>query len=135
MALQFSVEVRNAILDAIETAIGQGAVLKIRSGAVPASAATVDSGSVLAVLPLPNDYMQNAANGSKLKSGTWEDMAADAAGIAGHFRIYKADGTTTGLQGKITLTGGDGEMTLDNTDIKVGQGITVTGFTLNAPGA
>ena len=40
MAVQLSVAVRNAMLDAIETAIGTSAVLKIRTGAPPASVAT-----------------------------------------------------------------------------------------------
>ncbi len=56
MALQFSAAVRNALLDAIETAVGTSAVLKIRSGAAPASVATADSGTVLATLNLPWDW-------------------------------------------------------------------------------
>jgi hypothetical protein len=57
MALQLSVAVRNAMLDAIETAIGTSAVLKIRTGAAPASVATADSGTVLATLTLPSDWL------------------------------------------------------------------------------
>lgn len=41
MALQYSVAVRNAQLDAFETACGASAVLKIRTGAVPAKARTI----------------------------------------------------------------------------------------------
>ncbi len=37
--MQFSTAVRNAMLDAIETAIGTGAVCKFRTGAVPANCA------------------------------------------------------------------------------------------------
>ena len=40
MAVQLSVAVRNARLDAIETNIGTSAVLRIRSGAPPATCAT-----------------------------------------------------------------------------------------------
>ena len=82
MALQFSVAVRNARLDAIETAIGTAAVLKIRSGAPPANVATADSGTVLATLSLPSDWMAAASGGTKAKAGTWEDASADAAGTA-----------------------------------------------------
>ena len=35
MAIQLSVATRNAMLDAIETAIGASAIMKIRTGAVP----------------------------------------------------------------------------------------------------
>ena len=133
MTLQLSVAARNALLDAIETTIGASAILKIRSGAVPASCATADAGTVLATLNLPADWMAAASAGSKGKSGTWQDLTADAAGTAAHFRVYASDGTTCHMQGTITATGGGGDMTIDNTSIASGQQIDVTGFTLTAP--
>jgi len=104
MAFQFSTTARNAALDAIETAIGTSAVLKIRSGTVPADCGTADAGSVLATLTLPSDWLAAASGGSKSKSGTWEDASADATGTAAHFRIYASDGTTVHMQGTITAT-------------------------------
>ncbi len=130
MALQFSVAVRNARLDAIETTIAASAILKIRSGAVPATCATADAGTVLATVNLPSDWMAAASAGSKAKSGTWEDTAADATGTAAHFRLYATDGTTCHAQGTVTLTAGGGDMTVDNTSFAVGQTFTVTSFTL-----
>ena len=135
MAFQFSTTARNAALDAIETAIGTSAVLKIRSGSVPADCGTADAGSVLATLTLPSDWLAAASGGSKSKSGTWEDASADATGTAGHFRIYANDGTTVHMQGTITATGGGGDMTLDNTSIASAQQVTITSFTLSAGGA
>lgn len=135
MSFQFSTTARNAALDAIETAIGTSAVLKIRSGSAPADCGTADSGTVLATLNLPSDWLAAASGGSKSKSGTWEDTSADAAGTAGHFRIYATDGTTCHMQGTITATGGGGDMTLDNTSIASGQQVTITSFTLSAGGA
>jgi len=130
MAVQLSIAVRNARLDAIETSIGTSAVLKIRSGAQPATCATADSGTVLATLNLPTDWMAAASSGSKAILGTWQDLSADATGTAGHFRIYDSGGTTCGIQGSITATGGGGDMTLDNTSIATGQTVTITSFTL-----
>jgi hypothetical protein len=130
MAIQLSTAVRNGRLDAIETAIGVSAVLKIRTGAPPATVATADSGTVLATQTLPSDWMAAAAAGAKAKSGTWEDLSADAAGTAGHFRIYASDGTTAHLQGTVTGTGGGGDMELNNPVIAVGQTVTITSFTL-----
>ena len=135
MAFQFSTTARNAALDAIETAIGTSAVLKIRSGSVPADCGTADAGTVLATLTLPSDWLAAASGGSKSKSGTWEDASADATGTAGHFRIYASDGTTVHMQGTITATGGGGDMTLDNTSIASAQQVTITSFTLSAGGA
>lgn len=130
MAIQLSTTVRNARLDAIETAIGTSAVLKIRTGAAPANVATADSGTVLATLTLPSDWMAAASSGSKAKSGTWEDTSADATGTAAHFRIYASDGTTAHMQGTVTATGGGGDMTVDNTSFASGQAFSITTFSL-----
>lgn len=130
MTMQFSTAVRNARLDAIESAIGTSAVLKIRTGAAPADCGTADSGTVLVTLNLPSDWMAAASGGSKAKAGTWEDTSADATGTAAHFRLYASDGTTCHAQGTVTATGDGGDMTLDNTSLASGQQFTVTGFTL-----
>jgi hypothetical protein len=130
MSVQLSVNVRNARLDAIETAVGASAVLKIRTGAQPASCATADSGTVLATMSLPADWMTAASSGAKALSGTWQDASADATGTAAHWRIYASDGVTCHLQGSVTATGGGGDLTLDNVSIASGQTVTITSFTL-----
>lgn len=131
MTLALSTTVKNAMLDAIETAVGASAVLKIRTGAAP-GIGNADSGTVLATLSLPSDWMAAASGGSKAKSGTWEDASADASGTAAHFRIYASDGTTQHLEGTVTVTGGGGDMELDSVSITAGQSITITSFTLTA---
>lgn len=128
MALQFSAAVRNARLDAIESTIGTTPILRIYTGTVPASTATAASGTVLATITLPSDWMAAASGGSKAISGTWEDLSADANGTAGYFRIYDSSGTTCGLQGTVAISGGD--MNVDNTDFKTGQDFQVTAFTV-----
>lgn len=130
MAVKMSVTVRNARLDAIETAIGTAAVLKIRTGAPPTNITDADSGTVVATLSLPSDWMAAASSGSKAKSGTWQDASADATGTAGHFRIYASDGTTQHMQGTVTAGGGGGDMTVDNTSFASGQSFTVNTFTI-----
>lgn len=130
MSVQLSVNVRNARLDAIETAVGASAVLKIRTGAQPASCAAADSGTVLATMSLPADWMAAASSGAKALSGTWQDASADATGTAAHWRIYASDGVTCHLQGSVTATGGGGDLTLDNVSIASGQTVTITSFTL-----
>jgi len=135
MSLQYSAAVRNAELDAIESAIGVSAILKIRTGAAPANVATADSGTVLATVNLPSDWMAAASGGAKAKSGTWQDTSADAAGTAAHFRIYASDGTTAHIQGTVTATGGGGDMTVDNTSFAAGQSFTINSFTITAGNA
>jgi len=135
MAIKMSVTVRNARLDAVETAIGASAVLKLRTGAPPTNIADADSGTVLATLNLPADWMAAAAAGVAAKAGTWQDAGADAAGVAGHFRVYASNGTTQHMQGTVTITGGGGDMTLDNDVIAAGQSVSISTFTLTAPHA
>jgi len=104
MADQFSPAVRNAMADAFETAVGASAVLKFRTGLPPADTATSDSGTVLATLNLPADWLAGSVGGAKSKSGTWEDASADASGFAGHYRIYASDGVTCHSQGLCAQT-------------------------------
>lgn len=133
MALQYSIALRNASLDSRETTIGASAILKIRTLAPPANCATADVGVVLATLALPADWMGAAASGVKAKLGTWEDLSADAAGTAAHFRLYATDGITCHAQGTITSTlTGTGDMTVDNTSFAAGQPFSVTTFSLTA---
>ncbi|NBW17312.1 MAG: hypothetical protein EBR82_55970 [Caulobacteraceae bacterium] len=130
MAIQLSTTVRNARLDSIETTIGTSAVLKIRSGSPPANCGAADTGTVLATITCPSDWMAAASGGQKAKSGTWEDLSADATGTAGHFRVYDSTGTTCHMQGTITATGGGGDMEVSSTSFTAGQSFTITTFTL-----
>lgn len=133
MAFQFSTSVRNAALDVIETAVGTAPTLTIRSGSVPANCAAARSGTVLATMVLPSDWLAAASGGSKALAGTWQETSADAAGTAGHFSVDQ--GATCHIQGTVTATGGGGDMTLDNVDIAVAQQVTIVTFTITAGGA
>jgi hypothetical protein len=100
MAFQFSTAARNAALDALEATTGASPTLEIRTGAAPANCAAAATGTVLATLPLPSDWLAAAASGQKTLSGTWQDLSADAAGTAGHFRINA--GATCHFQGLVS---------------------------------
>lgn len=125
--LQFDVATRNARLDAIESSGGVSPTLEIRTGAKPANCAAADTGTVVATIALPADWLQNAAGGVKSMSGTWSDNAADADGISAHFRFKRANGSTF-QQGTVTLTGGGGVMQVDNVNFKAGQQFNITQF-------
>lgn len=132
MALQYSESYRNALLDAFETTVGTSPKLQLRTGAQPATCATADSGTLIAELTLPSDFMAAASGGSKAKSGTWSGNAS-AGGTPAHFRIKDSGGTTCHMQGSVGQ--GTGDLSLDNTTITNGQLITISTFTLTAPGA
>lgn len=134
MALQYSVAVRNAQLDVVETTVGTAPILQLRTGAPPATCATADSGTLLDEITLPSDWMAAASSGAKAKSGTWT-IDGEAAGTIGHFRIKNSSGTTCHIQGTVTASGGGGDMTMDNVVIAVDQAGTINTFTLNAGNA
>lgn len=133
MALQYGLTLRNNQLDQVESTVGASPILEIRSGAPPATCATADSGTVLATLTLPSDWMAAASAGSKAKSGTWQDAAADASGTPGHFRLKDSGGTVTHAQGTVGTSGTD--MILDAATLTLGQSFTVNSFTISAGNA
>lgn len=128
MAVQHSVAVRNARLDAIETTIGTAPKLQIRTGAPPANCAAASTGTLLVEITLPSDWAAAASSGSKTLLGTWQ-ATASANGTAGHYRMFDSAGTTCHEQGTVTATGGGGDLTVDNTSVSSGQTVTVTTFT------
>ena len=130
MTVQLSVAARNARLDAIETATGATAMLRIRTGAQPADCGTADSGTVLVEMTLPSDWMAAASGGTKALLGAWSDASANATGTAAHYRIYDAAGTTCHIQGTVTATGGGGDMTLDTVSVTATQTVTITSYVL-----
>ena len=125
MALQYSETVRNAQLDALETAIGTGA---------PANCAAAITGTVLVSITLPSDWMAGASSGSKAKSGTWQGTASGT-GTADFWRLFASDGTTCHAQGTATVTGGGGDLTVDNASIASSQVVTVSSFSITAGNA
>lgn len=130
MTIQMSVAVRAAEADAIETAVGTSPKLQLRTGAKPANCAAANTGTLLAQMDLPSDWLTNPGTGVKALLGTWQDTSADAAGDVGHFRIFDTALANCHIQGSVTATGGGGDMTLDNINLAVGQLVVVTTFSL-----
>lgn len=126
MTLQFSVAVRNARLAAIETTVGAAPTIEIRTGAVPANCAAPDSGTVLATLTLPSDWMGAPSAGVVDLLGTWEDPSSDATGTAAHWRL-KA-GSTCHAQGTVGTSSAD--MIVTSVDFVATQPFQITEFQL-----
>jgi hypothetical protein len=136
--MELSVAVRNAKLDAVETAVGTAPTLQIWSGTKPANAAAADAGdgAVLCSITLPSDWMGDADAGAKAKAGTWSGTGAAAAGAgtnATHFRLKQS--TTCHIQGTAGNAGDTPEMVLDNKNIAEDQAVTVNSFTLTSGNA
>jgi hypothetical protein len=132
MAIQFRSTIRDARLNAIETAGGASCSLRLYTGTQPADVTQANSGTLLLDINLPADWMADASGGQKAKAGTWSGTASGGAGATpGHFRIYNSqstkDGTTCIIQGSAGI--GSGDMSFDGT-ITSGQTVTVNSFTL-----
>ena len=136
MALQYSTAVRNACLDAVESTTGASPTLEIRSGAAPANCAAADTGTLLASMALPADWMNAASGAVKTLLGSWQDSSADGTGSAGHFRIKQ--GATCHLQGSVganvaiatnAITAANGNVLnfASTTGVTAGQKVTGTG--------
>lgn len=143
MPTQLSTAVRNAQLDVVESTTGASAILEIRSGAPPANCAAADTGTLLASMTLPSDWMAAASGGSKALSGTWQDASANNAGTAGHYRIKDSTGTTCHAQGTagqsvalttnaLTAVNGNVLNFASTTGVVVGMNVSGTGVPAGA---
>lgn len=115
MTLRYSEDVRNAGLDARVAAVGPSPTLRMFA----------ESGTRLANIKLPAQWMSKAANGIIHKQGNWSGFA-EAEGEAKRFEICGADGKPH-WSGAIPT-----DMTLDNPDLKKGQSVMVGVFVIAA---
>jgi len=135
MAIKWSTTVRNAVLDAWETAIGTSAVVKLRTGAAPTNISDADSGTVVATFSLGSDWASAASSGSKALASLPLSVTASADGTLAHYRVYASNGTTQHEQGSITASGGGGDMEADSVSVTNGQTVRITAWTKTAPHA
>ena len=129
MAVQLSVAVRNARVNAVPATVGASAVIKIFSGAEPADCAAADPAGLLATVSLPATWYAAASNGTGAMTGTWSGTAS-ATGTAASFRVYDSTGATCHMQGACSIAGGGGDMILTNTSLASGQAFSVTSFNI-----
>jgi len=137
--LQLSTAARAGLLDAIETAGGATAKMKIFSAAQPTSCSAADPAGALAAFTLPTDWMSGASAAGNVVTkvfitGAGWTTTASAAGTAASFRIYANDGTTCHVQGTCGATTGY-DLNFDNPVLATSQTVTISGFTLTAPNA
>lgn len=149
--VQLSVATRNNIAEAIELSIngqtlnagaGSGATVsgaaappkcQVWTGPLPANTAAAATGTKLAEIVCPSDWLSAASAGSKALNGAWS-VTAIAAGVPGYYRMVDAAGVCH-EQGDITATGGGGAMTVDTSPLSVGQTFAVLSKSVTVPHA
>lgn len=127
MALSFTTAVRNARQDAITTATGSAALLRIydATGGVPASAnASIGSCVLLAELTCGSPFAGAAASAAVTANAITQDSSANATGTAAFFRLYASNGTTVIAQGTVSTSGAD--LNLNTLSIVSGGPVQVT---------
>lgn len=135
MALKFPATFRTTRAGTITTRAGNGALLRIYSGSRPANADTAPSGTLLAELVCGTPFAPAAASGVLTANAITQDSSADATGTATWFRLVDSAGTTTVMDGDVTVTGGGGDLQLVNTSLTVSQPVQVTSFVITEGGA
>ncbi|RZL85497.1 MAG: hypothetical protein EOP82_32625 [Variovorax sp.] len=133
--VQYSVQVRNAMMDAWETTIGPGMRIRLYTLAKPASTVATETGTLLVEWVMPSDAAPNATGGVKTLSGAPIESNAVADGVAGHYSIYDSTGTTRHEQGSVTGEGGGGDSIIDNATFVDGQQVNIQSWSKTAPGA
>lgn len=125
MALAYSTTVRNAMLDAITTAIGASGLLRIYDGTRPASGGAATT--LLAQLALSATSAPGASSGVLTFSTITQDSSADATGTATWFRVTTSGGTFV-IDGNVGTSGSD--LNLTTTSIVATQPVSVTSFAI-----
>lgn len=126
MAIAFLAAIRNTRMDAITTASGNAALLRLYDGTRPATGGTATT--LLAELTCGSPFAAGASGGVLTANAITQDSSANAAGTATWFRIVKADGTTLVMDGNVGTSGSD--LNLVTNVIALTQPVQVTSFVL-----
>ncbi len=130
MTIDLAPQTIDAMLDALAAGLGPNAMIRIFTGAPPATCADPDSGYELVVDALADDFWAPANGGAKVLSGTWgyTGLANDT---PGHFRIYGGDYTCR-IQGTVSAVGEGGDLQLVSATIEENAPVTVVALTLTS---
>jgi hypothetical protein len=133
MAVTLTTESRNLACDAVVNNVN-GGKLKIKQG-----------GSLLVTVPLEANAFEPAGTGAAgqaraigddgttvVSAGNPLIATGTGAGSADAYDVTKADDTVC-WSGVVTITGGGGDLTLDNVSIAVGQEVRITTWAHTQP--
>lgn len=125
MALGYVTSLRNAKLNAITTAVGGSALLRIYSGSRPATGGAETT--ILAELTCNATFAPAASGGVLTLNAIAGDTSANATGTATWFRILTSGGVAQ-IDGNVGTSGSD--LNLTSTSIVATQPVNITSFTI-----
>lgn len=127
---KYAVTLKNARLDAISTALGTSALLKIYDGSQPANPDTaITSQVLLATLTCNASQFAPSASSGVLTASDITSANAAASGTAAWFRLTTSGGTAK-VDGTVGTSGTDA--IINNTTITSGQGVSCTSLTITS---
>lgn len=130
--IKIAVATRNALGDAIISALGNGALLDIYDGTQPAGPGTaVTSQTKLGTLTGGSPFAPATSSGVITANALTQDSSADATGTATWYRL-KTSGGTAIIDGSVGTSNAD--LILNTTSIVSGGPISVSSFTYTMPG-
>ena len=130
MAIKYSAPIIANRLASLNTDIGINAKLRIYSGARPANVGTAIGAQVMLCELACNAAAFGSVAAGALTAGAIANgtAAAGAPTVATWFRVFKADGTTACVDGDVSTTGAD--LNLTSTSITTGQTVSVSSFVI-----
>lgn len=127
MALSYSTTLRNSMLDAITSAVGTSALIKIYDGTRPANVGTaITTQTLLATLSCSTTFAPGSSGGV-LTVNAITSANAVASSTATWFTITTSGGTRV-VDGSIGTSGSD--LNLTTTTIVSGQPVAISSFTI-----
>jgi len=130
MTIGMSAALRNARLDAITTAAGANAKLRLYSGTRPATGGTATT--LLAELTCAATLAPAASGGVLTLNAITSDTSADASGAATWARLVKSDNTFV-MDMDVGTSGAD--LNMNSNVISAGAAVAITGATLTEANA
>lgn len=123
------------VVDSVDDGPAAG-VMEIRTGTPPANPEDADTGTLLSTVTYSDPAFGAAADidpGARaIANPITGDVSADATGTAGYFRVKDSNGVVK-FQGDVTLTGGGGDLELNNINIQAGVQVDITSHTVTMP--
>ena len=129
--LRFKAATKNNVLTQVKNAIDAGdgpGIMRIYSGAMPASPDATETGTLLAELTL-SDPCGTVADGELVFDEITQDVSANADGVAGYARTYDSYLNSV-FDGDVSNTGGTGFLKLNTTVIVAGGPVKISSCVL-----
>lgn len=133
VVLNYTVELRNAMLDTIDGQIGTSGLLRLYTGTIPTNANTaLGAQTLVAELALSSTAMAAASSGAIAAATITDDSSANATGTVTWGTLTTSAGTRVM---DFSVGEADATMIIDNADINSGQVVSCSSFAITAGNA